>query len=147
MVAQTQMTPIGNMNTEYRIIPASKGKPTRLSRLYLQFKSKKKVYSWLYFWNKKYTEKDVWRFIPKADYATINGRCLSEEQCPEKICMSIDFDFFHSFYGQEHYINGVYNFPKLYPNINDYFQFLQKENEKYAEIARSYQQPIYLGKP
>jgi hypothetical protein len=101
--------------TAYRIIPLK----TFLADKYLQFKRLDKK------------GKEIWCFVPDERYAYVIGECLTQETCPESLPFGGESNFKHSFYDQESF--NLIPFSKDYPDIEAYFNRIQKKRKEYVE--------------
>ena len=113
--------------TEYRIITQR----TTFGDRYLQFKSTKRRISFPQVWQIK--EVECWRFVPeKSRY--IFGK-ISERDCARTLISLInDSQYMSCFHGQEDYeIRGLLPFTRKYPEIQKYFDMLNRKHEEYCE--------------
>lgn len=110
--------------TEYRIIPYK----TYIGDLYLQFKTVDTVKK--FFGGTKVVEN--WRFVPKENRCVFLGSYLNPDECPTRFIEGSHF--LHCFHNQENYvIGGLIPFIKQWPNINDYFLYLQEKRKAHLQ--------------
>ena len=110
------------MKTEYRIITNW----TFIRDRYLQFKSTKKCL---------FGHKTVWRYIPEKNVSKVLGYYLKEFDCPSKLGLNSANSFLNCFDGQEDY--ELTNFPKKYPNIEKYFEYLREKRKSYLSYLKN----------
>ncbi len=115
------------VKTIYRIITLR----TFIADRYLQFKSTTSVRSFPKFWVKR--EIECWRFIPQDTYAYVFGLCLNQSSCPIKLPFMGESHFLHCFYKQ---VRSLQSFARRFPDIQKYFDDLQKKREEYLEEER-----------
>lgn len=117
------------IETEYRIVT----KRTFCGDRYLQFKSKKVVRSFPFFWKKKQIE--CWRFIPGKDLHIFGY--INEEACPTALSSFGEGHYLNCFHGNEDLeIGGLIPLTRKFSDIQEYFREMNRMRDEYLEDER-----------
>lgn len=136
--------------TGYRLLPLH-DEFCNSTEMYLQFKSVETKKIRRLFGGPLFKTEEVWRFVPREDASYVTGNYLNEYCCPVNLNRNSIGSFEGKFYFLKSLVgleNELRNFVDKYPDIQQYFDYLEARRKRYLEDKNKEKnaQIVYLNK-